>query len=695
MEELKIKLVFDIIRKDRALFIKIFFSIFILLFIVTLFLKPKYPISSSIIVEEKDNSMSASSITMLMSNQSQKIQNEIEIFKSRAILDEVIENLNLSYNIKRKNNYFLNYIMKVLSGSPSFEGSLLAESVPDKLKKISSEITVTKTGYNITNSLGEKECLFSTPCECFDGSLILNKLGRITPGTVFEAKYINIVKRRAMLFGKMSFVTIGDTKDSNVFQIVYTTPEPMIGVKIIEEFDKKYIEKKLEWNSDDANNQKKFMGKMLDNVKKELDEKSAKLALYQKENMTVLPDLQFTEIMKRNVEIEKDIAILRLQEEIVNKYNQSIDVDEISALPAPIVIDDASVQMTVKSHNELIAEYNALSNNFTDDHPLVEKTKSDLKLARKNLKDLLKKCSNNYQKSIAILKNQSTLISSTIEDLPKNLMNIADLQREVLITEKLYAFLAQKIYEAQITQTVEIAPIRIMDKPTHLIKKSFPSFSISIVFITFLSIFISLFIFFAIELKRKKVFSHFEIFSEKSDLIYGSVKKPIIMSYISDFISTFVNPPDIVTIFDSTGDCFDIDKLNLSKKGHHYHIFIADRMDESAPDKNGIELLESLTGTPINSYSSCYRLNFDDSSVSNFFQSDIFSKKLSEMLSGSNIILLVLKNFSPDCFSKNFIKERSNVLFAVKTNKTDRAFARSIQNSLGVVGGNKKILIEK
>lgn len=696
MEELKLKLVLDILKKDRLLLLKLFTGIFFFFFSVILFVEPKYPISSSIIVEEKDNSMSATSITMLMSGQSQKILNEIEILKSRTLFDAVINELNLTYKIERNNNFFISYLLKVLSGKPPFEGSIHAVNIPDKLKETESEIIITDNGYRISNRIETKECQFSLECSYMGGSLILKRLGDISSGTSFNAKYVNIIKRREQLSGDFVFATIGDTKESNVFQIVYNSSEPMLGVRIIEEFDKKYVDKKLEWNSNDADDQQKFMGKILDDVKKELDAKSQKLAVYQKDNLTVLPDLQFTEIMKRNVEIEKEIAILKLQLEIVSKYNDSIDVEKITPVPAPVVIDDISIQMTVKTHNELVAKYAALSVNLTDNHPTLIQSKSDIKQARTALKELLQKSADNYFKSITILKKQSDLIFSTIENLPKNLMNIADLQREVLITEKLYAFLAQKIYEARISQTVEIAPIRIMDKPTHLVKKAFPSLSISIIVIFILSAIFSFFIFIIIEILRKRIRSSYELMLiNKKDVIFGTDGKTDIMKYLSGFISTSIKAPDIITIFDTSGDCINVEGLHLTENsGTKYHIFDFSSANVRTRDSSGIESLLSLK-IKLSDRVSINKLEIEHHSITTALESAVFKDKISDIYQASGIIIIILRKLHPDMLSDAFFSDKKIILFAVKLEKTERTYISSIRNFFKKNEGTNKILVEE
>ncbi len=513
MEEIRFDIIIDLFKRNLQLFLKITAATAFIFLLFLAFFEPKYSVNASIIIEEKDDSMNISPEAMLLGGQSQKIANEIEIIKSRKVLDAVINELNLQYVVEKKYNFLFSYYLNLLLGNKTVQGSLNIVKIPQKIQGMDFEIYTEENGFIIEANGTELHCSFDSECSFLDGILLVSKLGDIHNNTRFEVKYRSFIKTREDFSGSLEITPLGDSKSSNVFQAGILTPDPYKTKLVLELLNLKYISTKVSWKSGDADEQQKFVQKMLLDIKKDLDAKSNELAKYQKENQTVLPDLQFTEIMKRNVEVEKEIAILKLQEEIVNKYNDSIDTESLSPVPAPVIIDDLSVQTTVHAHNQLVAKEISLSARFTDNHPEVDKIRSDIKQAKNNLKILLGKTSGNYARSIELLKKQSALIFSTIENLPKNLMNIAALQRDVLITEKLYAFLAQKFYEAGINIEMNMSTIRILDEPTAETRKISPRLSVSALIILVLSLFISFSYIIILEFFRKNVVSAKEICS--------------------------------------------------------------------------------------------------------------------------------------------------------------------------------------
>jgi len=513
MEEIRFDIIIDLFKRNLHTFLKITASTALIFLLFLAFFEPKYSVTTSIIIEESDDSMNISPEAMLLGGQSQKIANEIEIIKSRKVLDAVINELNLQYVVEKKYNFLFSYYLNLILGNKTIQGSLNIVKIPQKIRGTDFEIYTDADGYTVEAKGTELHCSFDLECSFLDEIILISKLGEIDANVRFNIRYKSFVKTREDFLGSLEITPLGDSKSSNVFQAGILTPDPYKTKIILDLLNLKYISTKVSWKSGDADEQQKFVQKMLLDIKKDLDAKSNELAKYQKENQTVLPDLQFTEIMKRNVEVEKEIAILKLQEEIVNKYNDSIDIESLSPVPAPVIIDDLSVQTTVQAHNQLVAKEISLSARFTDNHPEVDKIRSDIKQAKNNLKILLGKTSGNYARSIELLKKQSSLIFSTIENLPKNLMNIAALQRDVLITEKLYAFLAQKFYEAGINIEMNMTTIRILDEPTAETRKISPRLSVSALIILVLSLFISFSYIIILEFFRKNVVSAKEICS--------------------------------------------------------------------------------------------------------------------------------------------------------------------------------------
>ncbi len=486
MEEISFEQIARIFRIHHGLFLKVFGGALVAVSIIFLFTEVCYPINASVILQEDDaSSMNLNPVTMLLGKQSQKILNEIEVIKSRTLLDGVINDLNLFFDISRRNNRMVNYLLNLLLGRPLVEGSFIIRSYPSVMTEHDSVLTTTEDGFTIKTRGTVSSCRFNETCTHAEGTLFIEKEGDISSGVSYDISYRNLVKTRQYYLENLEVTPIGDNKESNTIQVMLDSPDPHRAVRTISTLIEKYLNLKISWKKSDADEQQKYITKIINDIKTELDQKTLALATYQKENRTVLPDLQFMEIMKRDVEIEKEIAILQLKEQIVTKFVASIDLEENHPIPAPPIIDDLAVQNALQVHNTLVAQEKAMAVTMQATHPDLVKVRENILKAKEDLVNLLTKAKETYQNSAAVLRQQSGTTANIINNLPLNLRNIASLQRDVEITGKLYAFLMQKYYEAGITASMEVTPVRVLDYPTVWVKKSQPN-TLVFVFFSFL-----------------------------------------------------------------------------------------------------------------------------------------------------------------------------------------------------------------
>ncbi len=505
MEEISFEQVARIFRLHKRLFTIVFFSVLAVAGLIFLFTEVHYPVSASIVLQEEDSSMNINPAMMLLGKESQKILNEIEIIKSRGLLDGTIEDLNLFFDISRRHNRMINYLFNLITGKPLVEGSFVIKKYPFEMTEYDSVLETVESGFSIRTNDIVSNCRFNEDCSHAGGVLHVEKLGEISAGTIYDISYRNLVKTREYYIENLEAAPLGDNKESNTLQILLDFPDPHLAVRILSVIIERYMNTKISWKKSDADEQQKYITKIIADIKAELDQKSLALAAYQKENRTVLPDLQFVEIMKRDVEIEKDIAILQLKEQIITKFVSSIQMGENYPIPAPPVIDDLAVQNALQVHNALVAQEKTLSTTMSDTHPDLIKLRENIRKAKEDLVALLNKAKETYQNSAAVLRQQSATTANIINNLPNNLRNIATLQRDVEITEKLYAFLMQKYYEAGITANMDIVPVHILDHPTALMKKSRP-LTLVFLFVSFLcALFFAVAATFIVEFFRDRV----------------------------------------------------------------------------------------------------------------------------------------------------------------------------------------------
>ncbi|HNT27182.1 MAG TPA: hypothetical protein PKH10_03290 [bacterium] len=252
---------------------------------------------------------------------------------------------------------------------------------------------------------------------------------------------------------------LDNAKDSSYISLSVESEYPYLATEIVKEVLNAYMEKKKTWAVDNANQQQKLIEKVLQDVKVELDALSEQMARYQSEKKTVLPEIQLSAIMEKLVDLDKETEGLRLKSKAIRESLQTLDRSPDEPVSVPLLLQDLSVQEAARALNSLIMEEARQKQLKTDLHPDLQKLRQSVKDAHANLRTLLLKSLDTYENGTKILEAASKEIGKGIAELPVNIMDVSSFRRRIAITEKLYAFLSEKLYETTITMNSEQRPI--------------------------------------------------------------------------------------------------------------------------------------------------------------------------------------------------------------------------------------------
>lgn len=469
---------------------------------------PRYTIVSTFYAgEQKDEQMTLSPIMMLMNNNINSTENEAVILRSRAIIENAVKTLNLQFFPQRSSNNMLFYFLDRFRGVPLPYGSMILERCPEDLRDQDVEITVEKGGrYRITHPNGQEfNCEFQKDCSLPGGALYVRQLGDIPENAQFTVTYFEMNKLLEYLAELLEVAPLDNAKDSSYISLSIESEYPYLATEIVKKVLNAYMEKKKTWAVENANQQQKLIEKVLQEVKVELDVLSEQMARYQSEKKTVLPEIQLSAIMEKLVDLDKETEGMRLKSKAIRESLQTLDRSPDEPVSVPLLLQDLSVQEAARVLNSLIMEESRQKQSKTDLHPDLQKLRQSVKDAHANLRTLLLKSLDTYENGTKILEEASKEIGKGIAELPANIMDVSSFRRRIAITEKLYAFLSEKLYETTITMNAEQRPIKILDVATPDVMKSFPKARNTLVLIFFFTVFMMLNVFVIVELLRPTV----------------------------------------------------------------------------------------------------------------------------------------------------------------------------------------------
>ena len=493
----------QILRTNKKLYCISSFVAFVVVVLVFLFfLTPVYSVDSSIEIRSSQGSTSISPFDMVSQfiggGMSNNKSIDLELFKSRTLMDSVIEKNNLRMNIKKKRNtMFFYYWNKYIRGdydNAFFVFKKIPVSMTDGTK---GSVKVSDEGYTIEHGGVKAECLWNSDCVFGNDTVSLEKIGTFSAQSEFRFLYESVISARervskALLVdngsGSSGPLNLKKGADTEFIKLVFTHESPLMSVKVLGDLISVYIRKKVEWEESDAASKQSYINGILDELSLGIREKAEKMIMFQQKEHTIMPELEFPELLKKQETVKIQIEEFKFKKKILENALKNVEKDP--GKPITVPIEEESVQAALKYHNSLIFKRNELAQRVTEEHPIKLAADEEIKESENALKNVIKTSMAQYDKGEKLLNELLNMMSDDQEKLPENLITFANLKRDVELAERVYVTLSAKLYESSISPNIGILPVRIVDAPDPFVLRSFPKsliFAAITLIVTFLS----------------------------------------------------------------------------------------------------------------------------------------------------------------------------------------------------------------
>ncbi|MBO4711136.1 hypothetical protein J5681_04400 [bacterium] len=487
--EITLKDVVKILRSNKKLFfVSSFVAFFALSFVFLFLLTPVYEVNSSLEIRSQQGapSFSFDAVAMLMGGGMTNDKSiDLELLKSRTISDSVIAKNNLRMNVDKKNNTMFAYLWNRVFGELQEDAFIVFKTVPDSIKsKEKGEISASEEGYTIEFDGAKTECMWDADCSFAGGTVVVEKLGKFSSPITYEFNYEPIIDTRERVSKSMS---INKADDSEMIRLAFTHQSPLMAAKILGDITNTFIQKKTEWENNDAESKKEYINNMLAELSVGIDEKSQKMIMFQQQEKTIMPEVEVPELLKKQESLRIQIEEFKFKKQILVNTLKSVEKD--SGKPITIPIEEESVQAALKYHNSLIFKRNALSQRVTAEHPLKVAADEEIKESEDALKNVIKTSISQYEKGEKLLNDLLDMITSGQGKIPETLFTFANLKRDVELAEKVYVTLSAKLYESSVSPNVGIIPARVIDAPDPNVLRSFPKVRVFAIIILMLTVF--------------------------------------------------------------------------------------------------------------------------------------------------------------------------------------------------------------
>jgi capsular exopolysaccharide synthesis family protein len=423
------------------------------------------------LLTDKENSSFSLDVTKLFNKSNINLENEIALFKSVHLSEQVVQNLKLNveyyYNstVTSKRTYDHPFIVTYMNSS-------------DRLKKsLEYNITVTQTGYSIKDVQSGK--LYKAKGHWMnrairDFPIIIQPTLNHNISTSIDKNYTVYIQptNQSALQLSNSVQVDPEGKDSDILSISLDGTDGSQSEAIINTLIQVFEEDGIKDKQEVSRRTIDFVDDRFVYLRKELDSIEISKKEYKKSNN--LSFIQEDAGASIQTKISKEQALYDIESQLLLAQLLTENITSQKAfelLPANIGIQNATINQLVEGYNTTVLEYQKLHTSAGNNNPSIQVLVSALANQKKNIVNSVK----GYKQQLQTTRTQSELSQRTAESsfssLPEKEKVLRSIERQQNLKESLYLLLLQKKEEASINLAVTVPNTKIID---YAITKSGP-----------------------------------------------------------------------------------------------------------------------------------------------------------------------------------------------------------------------------
>src|SRR5688572_4283653 len=419
---------------------------------------PKYEITAAIMIkDEKKGSAEGQTINSLDQLSRKKIvENEIEIFRSRTLMYQVVKNLHLYASLFEDD--------KLRPKSAYTTSPVIIEAAnPDNIR------AVDKVGFQFS----EKDSQVVIGMKRYPLNQIVNtEHGLLT----FKANKRQVQKPADQLYFSLTpakkvttdllegLIATASTKLTSILNLKIRNADPLLGEDILSELIEVYNRASLEDKTLLASTTSSFVGEKLKEVEKDLAEIERKLQGYKASNSAVDISTQSQLFLKSVNETDQKLNAVDLQLSALNEVEKYVKDKESSGgvFPSMIGLEDKMLPELLTKLNNHESEYDKLRQTTADNDPVLTSIKEQINKIRPGILENLRNQRANLQASKLNLHSTSNSYTSVLQSIPQKEKELVEISREHGIKSSLYEFLLQKKADMELAK-ISQSDTRIVD----------------------------------------------------------------------------------------------------------------------------------------------------------------------------------------------------------------------------------------
>lgn len=432
---------------------------------------PVYQASASVVIKDSEGSDKAindlfnqvSPSNMAATNT--QIEDELEILRSRSILLQVINELNMhtSYRIKEGLGYTETTTPPISVTLEKAAMDTLQEALLIQIEKMGDHYEARSALHDIC--LTESFTTFPATIKTLAGLCTLELLSNRTFDRTVK---VNICRPTDAVNHYLQKLTVATTsKKTSIISLTFKDTDK----KRAEAFLIKLIEV---YNRDAMNDKNKVTGNTLIFLEERLDSISRELGFVEKhleqyKEKERLIDLKTNMDLDLNTNNEYEKKLLEVETQLnMTTYIYDYLKDEqyhFSLLPVNTGISDMELMRLINEYNKELLERERLLNTMKPDNPTIVNQNINITALRKNILSSVTGVKEGLEIARKDIIRKTNYFNSRIGNMPKQEREFNNIDRQQQIKANLYLMLLERREQATISLAATINKARVIDAP--------------------------------------------------------------------------------------------------------------------------------------------------------------------------------------------------------------------------------------